>query len=188
MNTYEANQSKKFTLKTMVMIGVMTAITCILAPLSLPIGPVPISLTNLVIYFSLYLLGMKKASISYLIYLLIGLIGVPVFSGFSSGPSKLFGSTGGYLIGFIFMTLIAGWGVDKFWNKWYLCLLGMILGTIVCYGLGTIWLAQQMALTAKAALWAGVIPFIPGDLIKIGIAMVLGPQIKKRLIKAGTLC
>ena len=66
------------------LIGLMTAITCILAPLSIPIGPVPISLTNLVIYFSLFILGTKKGTISYLIYLLIGLVGIPVFSSFTS--------------------------------------------------------------------------------------------------------
>jgi biotin transporter BioY len=60
----------------------MAAVTCILAPLSIPIGPVPISFTNLAIYLSLYLLGWKKGTISYLIYLLIGLVGLPVFSGF----------------------------------------------------------------------------------------------------------
>ena len=78
----------------------MTAVICVLAPFSLPIGPVPISLTNLAIYFVLYMLGVKRGTISYLVYLLIGLVGVPVFSGFTSGPGKLFGPTGGYLIGY----------------------------------------------------------------------------------------
>ena len=86
--------------------ALMTAVTCILAPLSIPIGPVPISLTNLAIYISLYLLGWKRGTISYLIYLLIGLVGIPVFSGFTGGPAKLAGPTGGYIIGFIAMAII----------------------------------------------------------------------------------
>ena len=96
--------------KTMVIIGVMAAVTCILGPLSLaiPVSPVPISLTNLAVYFAVYVLGMKKGTISYLIYLLIGLIGLPVFSAFTGGPAKLFGPTGGYLIGFAFMAAICG--------------------------------------------------------------------------------
>ena len=73
------------------MTALMAAVTCILAPLSIPIGPVPISFTNLAIYLSLYLLGWKKGTISYLIYLLLGLVGLPVFSGFTGGPSKLAG-------------------------------------------------------------------------------------------------
>ena len=97
-----------FSTRQLSVIGVMTAVTCVLAPFSLPIGPVPISLTNLAIYFSLYVLGTKYGCISYLVYLLIGFIGVPVFSGFTSGPGKLLGPTGGYLIGFLPMALIAG--------------------------------------------------------------------------------
>ena len=90
------------------LIGLMTAITCILAPLSIPIGPVPISLTNFAIYLSLYLLDWKKGTISYILYLLLGLVGLPVFSGFTGGIGKLAGPTGGYIIGFIPMAIIAG--------------------------------------------------------------------------------
>lgn len=179
MNT--KNSTRQVTL-----IALMAAVICILGPLSIPLpgGLVPISLTNLAIYFILYILGMKRSMSSYLIYLLIGLVGVPVFSGFSGGVGKLFGPTGGYLFGFIFLEIIAGIFIDKWPNKWYLCLIGMIAGTAVCYLFGTIWLAYQAGYSFKAALWAGVIPFIPGDLIKMVLAMLLGPQIRNRLKKA----
>ncbi|MCI8484410.1 MAG: biotin transporter BioY [Lachnospiraceae bacterium] len=183
LNT-NTNLKSGFTIRQIAIIGVMTAATCILAPFSIPIGPVPISLTNLVIYFALYLLGTKDAVISYLVYLLIGLVGVPVFSGFTSGPEKLFGPTGGYLIGFIPMAIIAGIFIDKFTSKRLLCLAGMILGTLVCYLCGTAWLAFQANLGFKAALFAGVIPFLPGDLIKMILAMVMGPQIRNQLQRA----
>ena len=68
-----------------------------------------------------------------------------------------------------------------------LCMTGMVLGTMVCYMFGTIWLAYQAQMNFGAALWAGVIPFLPGDLIKIIIAMLLGPQIRNRLRKAGVI-
>ncbi len=172
---------------TLTMIGVMAAVTCILGPLSLtiPVSPVPISLTNLAIYFTLYILGMKKGTASYVIYLLLGFVGLPVFSSFTSGPGKLLGPTGGYLIGFIFLALIAGFFIDKWPGHMALCLIGMILGTAVCYLFGTIWLAYQAHMEFSAALAAGVIPFIPGDLVKMVLAMILGPQIRKRLKKAG---
>lgn len=170
--------------RNLAFIGVMTAITCILAPLSIPIGPVPISLTNLAIYVSIYALGSKKANISYIVYLLIGLVGLPVFSGFTSGPAKLFGPTGGYLIGFLPMAIICGIFIDKFIDKWYMCLIGMILGTIVVYAIGTAWLAYEAGMSMNAALAAGVIPFIPGDLAKIVLAMLIGPKLRKQLIKA----
>jgi len=175
---------KKSTTYQMVSIGVMAAVICILGPLSIPIGPVPLSFTNLAIFISLYALGRRNGTISLLIYIFIGFIGIPVFSGFSGGPSKLLGPTGGYIIGFIFMALIAGLFIDRFFNKWYLCFTGMVLGAIVCIALGTTWLAYQANMSAGAALTAGVIPFIPGDLAKIILAVIVGPQIRKRLIKA----
>ena len=167
MNT---NVKEQISIKTMALIAIFSAITCILAPFSLPIGPVPISLTNLVIYFSLYVIGTWKGTASYVIYLLIGLVGLPVFSGFTGGPGKLFGPTGGYLIGFIPLAIIAGIFIDKFYSKWYLCLVGMILGTVVCYAFGTAWFMIVYARSAGSiglmtALGWCVIPFIIVDFI-----------------------
>lgn len=165
--------------------ALMAALMCIMGPLSIaiPISPVPISLTNFAIYIALYAIGTWRATGSYLLYLLIGLAGVPVFSAFSGGAGKLFGPTGGYLFGFILMAIICGIFIDKFKNV-FLVFLGMILGLIVCYALGTAWLAYQAGMSFSAALAAGVIPFIPGDLAKIIISMILGPQIRKGLRKA----
>jgi biotin transport system substrate-specific component len=178
--------TKKITTQQLAFIAVMTAVTCILGPLSLPIGIVPISLTNLAIYFSVYLLGGKRGTLSYIVYLFIGLIGIPVFSGFSGGFHKVFGPTGGYLIGFIFMAFISGIFIDKFSSKIYMCFLGMILGTIVTYIFGTAWLAYQANLTFNIALSLGVIPFIPGNIAKMVIATLIAPQIKKRLQRVGS--
>ncbi|NLZ83526.1 MAG: biotin transporter BioY [Clostridiales bacterium] len=165
-------------------IGIVAAVLSILSPITLPIGVVPISLTTFAILIAVYTLGMKKGTISVLIYILLGLVGLPVFSGFSSGPAKLLGPTGGYIIGYVFMALIAGFFIDRYFDKYYLCFIGMILGTIICYSFGTTWLAYQANMSAKTALAAGVIPFIPGDLLKIITALIVGPQIRKRLIKA----
>lgn len=175
----------RFSVRQIAAMGLVAAVTCILAPFSIPIGPVPISLTNLAIYVSLYVLGMKEGTLSYLVYLLIGLVGVPVFSGFTSGPEKLFGPTGGYLIGFIPMALLAGIVVDRYFSKPMVCFAGMALGTAVCYLLGTAWLAYQASLDWRAALLAGVIPFIPGDLIKMAFAAFAGPKLKRQLTRAG---
>ena len=180
MNNTATKTNSKFTIQQIAMIAVMTAVTCVLAPLSVPIGPVPISLTNLVIYFSLFILGTKKGTISYLIYLLLGLVGLPVFSGFTGGPAKLAGPTGGYIIGFIVMAVIAGLVIDNC-HKPLIQLVGMIAGTIVCYLFGTVWFCIVADSTFKAALGICVIPFIPADLIKMIIAMIIGPMIKKRI-------
>ena len=167
----------------MAVTALMTAVTCILAPLSIPIGPVPISLTNFAIYLSLYLLDWKKGTISYILYLLLGLVGLPVFSGFTGGIGKLAGPTGGYIIGFIPMAIIAGIVIDKFSQRW-IQILGMIVGTAICYAFGTAWFCIQAGYTVSAALAVCVIPFIPADLIKMVIAMIIGcllPVLAKRL-------
>ncbi|MDE6912991.1 MAG: biotin transporter BioY [Lachnospiraceae bacterium] len=181
-------KTRKFNTKTLTLIGVMTAVICIMGPLSiqLPISPVPISLGTLAIYFVIYVLGMKKGTISCCIYLLIGFIGIPVFTGFTSGPARLLGPTGGYLVGYIFMALICGFVVDKT-NNIFACFSGILLGTAVLYLFGTVWLAYQADMTFMAALAAGVLPFILGDLAKIVIAMIVGGQIKKRLRRAGLI-
>ena len=84
--TQEKTQSiRKTNTYAMAVTALMTAVTCILAPMSIPIGPVPISLTNFAIYLSLYLLDWKKGTLSYFVYLLIGFAGLPVFSGFTGG-------------------------------------------------------------------------------------------------------
>ena len=93
--------------------ALMAALMCIFGPMSVPIGPVPVSLTNLVIYFTVYLIGMKGATVSYLIYMLLGIVGLPVFSGYQGGLAKVAGPTGGYLVGFILMALIC----DLLWKN-----------------------------------------------------------------------
>ena len=82
------------------------------------------------------------------------------------------------------MALIAGFFIDRFIDKWFLCITGMILGAAVCYAFGTTWLAYQANLSFGAALVVGVTPFIPGDLLKIVVAAFIGPRIRKQLIKA----
>lgn len=170
----------------MARIAVMTALTCVLAPMTIPIGPVPITLTNLVMFFSLYLLGWKMGTVSVVVYILIGMLGVPVFSGFSGGLGKLLGPTGGYIIGYIPMAVIGGLAVEKFNSRW-VHFLGLALGTAVLYALGTAWFCYTMKIGVMAALGQAVIPFIPFDLIKIVIVIIVGPMIRERLVKSGTI-
>ena len=171
-------------LKRLTGTALMTAVLCILGPLSLPIGPVPISLTNLTIYLFLYLLDTKQATAAYVIYLLLGAVGLPVFSGYAGGVPKIVGPTGGYLIGFIPMIIVAGIAVKAFRMKQIPCVLALEAATWIAYALGTGWLACSTGMTFQAALAAGVIPFILIDLAKIVICAVLGPVLYARVRKA----
>lgn len=164
--------------------AVMTAVICVLAPMSIPVGDVPITLATLVIYLSLYLLGWRRGSLSVLVYILIGMAGMPVFSGFSGGLGKLAGATGGYLLGYLPMAAIAGWIVDHSRSR-LVHMAGMVLGTAVCYGLGTAWYCFVTQSPLQAALWVCVIPFIPFDLIKMAASIAAGPVLRDRLVRAG---
>lgn len=179
--------SDRFSIYKIALIGVMTAIMCVVAPFSIPVGLVPVSFTNFVIFITVIILGWKMGTISYLVYLCVGLVGMPVFSGYSSGFTKLMGPTGGYLIGFIFMAIISGFIYEKFRSNIAICITGMIAGAIITDAFGTAWLAYHLHMSFSAAMAVGVIPFIPGDLIKIAAAAVVGPFIRKQLVRANLL-
>lgn len=171
--------NQKIRTKQMVLIALMTAVTCVLGPLSIPLpfSPVPISLTNFAIFLAIFVLGMKSGTISFIIYLLLGAIGVPVFSSFRGGLQVLAGPTGGYLIGFIFLALIMGFALEHFDRKLVPTIIGMIIGMAVCYAFGTVWLAKLLSLSFKEGLMMGVIPYLPGDAAKIIIAAIVGPKL-----------
>lgn len=174
-----AVDNQKIRTKQMVLIALMTAVTCVLGPLSIPLpfSPVPISLTNFAIFLAIFILGMKNGTISFIIYLLLGAVGVPVFSSFRGGLQVLAGPTGGYLIGFIFLSLIMGFALDHFDRKLVPTIIGMIIGMAVCYAFGTVWLAKLLSLSFKEGLMMGVIPYLPGDAAKIIIAAIVGPKL-----------
>lgn len=187
LNDSTAAAKQKLSIYQMSVVALMTALTCILGPMSIPIGTVPISFTNFVIYLTIYLLGIKLGTISYCIYLLLGMAGLPVFSGYSGGLAKLAGATGGYLIGFIFMAVISGIFIKKFHGKTSLSILGMTLGTLVAYLFGTVWFMIETKCTPIYALTVCVFPFLIGDAIKILLASKIGPLIRSALSRAHLL-
>lgn len=188
ISTEQPGQAKagRLTTAQMAAIALMTAVTCVLGPLAIPIvvSPVPLSLTNLVLFLSIYILKTKKALISYLIYLLLGIAGLPVFSGFSGGLGKLAGPTGGYLVGFIFMILVSGLLIERFSSKRLICAGALVLGALICNAFGTAWLCWQLKVDFGAGLAMGVIPYLPGDAAKIILAVIAGPEISRRVHQA----
>ena len=176
-------------IRQLTLVGLMTAIICVLGPFALyiPISPVPISLGTLAVYFVVTVLGLKLGTLSVAIYILLGMTGIPIFTGYTGGPAKLFGPTGGYIIGYIFLSLIYGYFIEKWSGKLFPCILGMLLSTSALYLFGSLWLAFQAGYTLTQAFMAGVIPYIPGDVIKLVLAASLGNQVKKRLLKSGEI-
>lgn len=175
---------KKSTTFNIVMVGLCAALMCISGPFAIPIpfSPVPISLIPLAIFICAFLLDWKLCGLSYVIFLLLGMVGLPVFSGFSGGLAKLAGPTGGYLIGFILTALVTGFFINKF-NKIYMYVIGMILGMVFGYLFGTIWFVYQQGTTFAAALSLCVFPYLPGEAVKMVIAALVGPILKNRMAK-----
>lgn len=167
--------------------ALMAALMCALGPLSVPIGPIPVTLTNLVIYLAVWLLGSKGATISTLVYLLLGAVGLPVFSGFQGGLAKLAGPTGGYLVGFLLVAFLGGLFVEKSKRNVLISIAGMIVGTALLYLLGTAWFVIQTGNELGHALSLCVYPFIPFDLGKIVLASLFGKLIRGALAKTSLL-
>ena len=169
----------------LVLTALISALLCIVGPLTIPIpiSPVPITLLNLVLCISLYLVEWKQALLSVFIYLLLGLVGLPVFSSFRGGFSVLAGPTGGYLIGYLFFVLVSGILILTFPQKKAWCAIGFIIGLVTLYAFGSIWMSLQMNTSFAKSLLIGVIPYLPGDIMKILLAVFLGPVFRSRLVK-----
>ena len=178
---------KKLTTYQMAVTALMAAVMCVLGPLTVPIGAVPISLANFVICLTAWLLGPKFGTLSVAVYLCIGLIGVPVFSGYGAGLAKLAGPTGGYLVGYLLLALIGGLFIEKSNGNPVVSGIGLVLGDAACYVLGTAWFVFQLQCELGYALSVCVYPFIALDLAKIVVSCVVGALLRKRLMQAGVL-
>ena len=175
---------KENRLKTtdLVYIGLSAALITVCSWISIPLS-VPITLQTLGICLVAGLFGAKKGSAAVLIYILLGAIGVPVFSGFKGGIGVLAGSTGGYILGFIFTALIVGIVSDKT-NKLWLIILSMLGGVLICYIFGTLFFAyvyskENTPASLGTVLGWCVFPFIIPDIIKIVLAAILTKKLKR---------
>lgn len=134
-----AASSRRSATRSLVLCALMAALTAICSQIQIPLPMIPINLALFAVHLSGALLGWKYGALSMVVYALLGVIGVPVFAGFGSGPAVLFGKTGGYILGYILCALIVGALSHKFtFNFKNLCL-SMVLGVAVCYAFGTIW-------------------------------------------------
>ncbi|MGL5439532.1 MAG: biotin transporter BioY [Filifactoraceae bacterium] len=160
----------------MIRIGIFAGLTAVLSQINLPLGftPVPINLATFSVMLSGALLGWKKGTISQIIYVLLGVIGLPVFAGFSSGIAVVVGPTGGYIIGYILGALVIGLFLEKI-KKAYIP--AFILGMLVCYALGTAWFMISTQKSLAVSLGLCVYPFILGDVVKI----ITGYLVAKKL-------
>jgi len=141
----------------------------------LPFTPVPATLQTLAVLVTGAVLGSKRGALAVLVYLAEGAAGLPVFAGGLSGPTMLLGPTGGYLVGFVVAAFVVGLLAERGWDRRrWTTLAAMVIGTAIILGLGVVGLCRFMPLSAAIA--AGAVPFVLGDIIKIALAMEALPR------------
>lgn len=167
------------------LIALFSALMAVCSWISIPLT-IPITLQTFAVFMAVGTLGMKKGTMSVLVYILLGAVGVPVFSGFRGGASVLIGTTGGYIVGFILSALLCGYIIDRFPQKIWVSALAMAAGLVVCYAFGTAWYViaythSTGAVGVGSVLMACVVPFILPDALKIAAAAILSQRIKKHI-------
>ena len=159
----------------MAYVAMFAAIIAVCSWISIP-ATVPFTLQTFGVFLAVGVLGGKRGTMAVLTYLLLGMIGVPVFSGFAGGIGYMLGSTGGYIVGFIFTALTMWLMESLFGKKRWVLTFSMLLGILVCYVFGTVWFMWVYANNTgeigwwTAFLWC-VVPYIIPDVLKILLAL-----------------
>ncbi len=169
-----------------VIIALMAAVIAVCSWISIPVGTVPVTLQTFAVAVCASLLGIKKGTLAVLVYILLGVVGLPVFSLFTGGVGAITGATGGYIIGFVFLSLAGGFFCDKFKNSLLLNFIGMVIGLLLCYTAGTLWYVfvylQNTGDMGIGAVFATcVLPYIIPDLVKTGLACWIAKAVKSRI-------
>lgn len=174
-------------LLNIIYIGLFAAVITVLAQLSVPTpGGVPMTLQTFGVALCAYVLGWKRGSLSYLVYFLLGLCGVPVFAGFTGGLARLFGPTGGFLLGFFLLSLSCGhsfpWGTDKKKTMAPLpsILLG-IVGLLCCHCLGVLHIARLSAVSPTESFLLFSLPYLMKDILSVIAAFFIAKLLRRYL-------
>ena len=169
--------------RNLVLVSLFAALIAICSWISIP-SAVPFTLQTMAVFLAVGVLGGKLGSLCVLIYILLGSVGLPVFAGFAGGLGTLLGTTGGYILGFLFSALLM-WLMEHFLGrKTWVLVVSMILGLLVCYAFGTVWFRFVYLKTTGAVGWMTVLtwcvfPFLIPDALKIALAAFLTVRIRK---------
>lgn len=166
--------------KGLVMAAIMAAITAIFSQIVIPIAPVPINLAMLAVFIAGGL-SRRVGFISQLVYIGLGVLGIPVFVGFNAGAGVLLGPTGGYIAGYVAAAAIVGIISKKTGYSYWGLSLGMAAGLAACYTIGTAWFMILTGTSLISALMLCVVPFLLGDSLKIVMAVLVVKRVHKVL-------
>lgn len=166
--------------KNLALIGVMTAFMAIMAQIAIPMPlGVPLTMQTFAVTLTGIVLGSKRSTITMLIYLLIGAVGIPVFANFNCGVGALVGPTGGFILSFPLMALVTGLGMERGSRASFVA--GITLGNILNFLIGMLMFMVVTGSSLKASFVGSVLPFIPGAFIKSILAGILGIKVKQRI-------
>jgi len=165
-------------LRSMVLASLMAALTAVGAYIYIPIGPVPVVLTNLFVFLAGLLLGSRWGLASVGIYLMLGAMGIPVFAGGKGGLVHFLGPTGGYLVGFAVAAWMMGFISERLRGSIVHDVLSVSVGALAIYGVGIPWLKWITGMSWSKSVWVGMGPFIVGDVLKASGAVVLARAIR----------
>ncbi len=155
----------------LVLIAAGTALVAIAAQIEVPLWPVPVTGQTLAVLLVGSSLGALRGTLSLLLYAVLGVVGLPLFSGAGSGMSVVLGPTGGYIVGFIFAAAFTGWIAQRSWDRKVLrSILSFFGGTVITFAIGLPWLAYVLGLNLQQTLEGGLYPFIIGGIIKMLLA------------------
>ena len=175
-------------IKSMILVALFASITAvfsIIPGIPLPFSPVPITLQVFAVLLSGAMLGPKLGALSQVVYLLLGVIGLPVFSGGAAGLSVLVGATGGYLIGFPLASFVFGYFLTQKKSMFGVnTIIAVLLSLAIIYIPGTLWLGHTLSLSLTKAFTIGSLPYIPLDLVKAVLVLLLAAPVRKRLQSA----
>ena len=168
--------------RNMALCGLFTAVLAICAWISVPMGDTVITLQTFGIFLTLGLLGGKRGTVTVLVYLLLGAIGAPVFSGFRGGLGALLGTTGGYIFGFMSTSMLY-WIMTSIKDTPRIRLIAMVLGLLLCYICGSWWYMTRYLTAAQTTLGLVllkcVVPYLLPDAIKLALAWILTGKLKR---------
>ena len=169
----------KINIRQMTLVSLFAALTAVGAFISIPIYPVPLTLQTLFTLLAAMTLGSVMGASSQIIYVLLGVVGLPVFAGFKAGIGILFGPTGGFLFGFIISAYVIGkiMELKKEKNIFYYFLAGLS-GTVIIYIIGITQISLVTGIGVKKAITVGMLPFLPGDILKIIAASFIANKLK----------
>lgn len=180
------NTKAVYTVSDMTYTAMMSVLIAACSWISLPIGPVPFTLQTFAVFCALNLLGGRRGTRAIILYILLGAVGLPVFSGFAGGMGKLLGPTGGYIIGFLFVGLFYGSFEELADRHEILRAVVLAAGLLICYAFGTAWFVFVYnrgggSMSTMTALGLCVFPFLLPDAFKLAVSIIFCRTLKKHI-------